>query len=789
MDEVRPTDRVYANGGVGDVSETGRYDASQPSEDRDATGVDPDEAFVLVDQAGRIVGATAPACQLLAGDDRPLLGQSMDGFLTEAKTAPWSMTEPDPPGGQRRTVRPCGQGPGADRPIPIRFSRLENDGPGQWVGVLHVPARGSRSDPGGCIRSRDMDRPLWAGRQVALFRGRLSDGAVLDASDACAMLLGYDDVRDLTGGNRLWSHFIDPNVAGRVMAQLQGGEDVEGWPLQCIRRGGDVAWVRLWSAVGLEPDRYDACLVDLTDEKLSVEALRSERDFATRLVESAVAIVLVLGQSGRVLRLNRYARDRMGYEESDVLGKDWIEMLVPMEDRPAARDLLERTLAGEQVDGLAGRVQTSDGTLLMVRWYSSAVRDADGRVVGMLLVGHDITGIREDQQLRFTGAKMEAMARLAGGVAHDFNNQLTVIRGYCDLLLHDLPEGSDQQHALEEIQQAAGRAARTISRLMVFSRRQALHPETVDLKQMLEDMRYPLDQLAGAQVSLEMDLSDDPAWVAADTTHLERTVVDLVANAAEAMPHGGTVTLATYRTHVDAQQAEQTADAREGTYVALAVSDTGRGIDASVRRRLFEPFVTTKADAGASGMGLATAYGFTRESGGFLAVDSEPGEGTTVTVYLPATSKAPLGRERQPAPPPAPPNGPAGTVLVAIACPSVREVVLHTLRNAGHVLLEASTPAEVVALARHYEDGIDVMVCNHALEGMPAQELVQRVRQAGRRPAVLMLAGRDGAGGNGDRPTAARVLCQPFTPDDLLGEVHRALASAPEDDPDGAEMN
>jgi len=244
---------------------------------------------------------------------------------------------------------------------------------------------------------------------------------------------------------------------------------------------------------------------------------------------------------------------------------------------------------------------------------------------------------RERLEAQFVQAqKMEAIGRLAGGVAHDFNNQLFVIRGYAELLLHQVPTGSPQRTALEEIQKAADRSSALTTRLLAFSRKQVLQPEVIDLNAQLREIQTMLRRVLGEDIELEVAYGPDVGRVEIDPPQLEQAVANLAINARDAMPDGGKLTIETRRVTIDAEEAFLVPDLNAGTYFTLSVADTGCGMDEATLQRVFEPFFTTKPAGKGTGLGLAMVHGFVKQSGGHIAVQSEPGRGTTLTIYLPA---------------------------------------------------------------------------------------------------------------------------------------------------------
>jgi signal transduction histidine kinase/ActR/RegA family two-component response regulator len=388
-----------------------------------------------------------------------------------------------------------------------------------------------------------------------------------------------------------------------------------------------------------------------------------------------------------------------------------------------------------------------------------------------------------DQRLR-QSEKLEAIGRLAGGIAHDFNNLLTVIKGYISLVaerLEDDPEGRSQAAAVER---AAARAAALTRQILDFSRRQPQAPGAVDVNAVLSEIAPMLGRVIGERVELRLALADGPLRARGDPAHLEQVIVNLVANARDAMPRGGVLTLATERLTGVRPQGSPAGAGRglePGAYVAVSVTDTGVGMDAEVRGRLFEPFFTTKPVGQGTGLGLSSAYGVVRSWGGDIEVETEPGRGTTFRVVLPYASAAP---EATPAPAPEAGAPAAATVLVVEDEPEVRAVAREVLARAGFLVVTTGDPDEAIEAVAERGRGrlpapFDLVLCDVVLPRLGGPELVARLRgvQPGIK-AVLMTGYSDvldDVGGPGEGTERDLLVRKPFTPAELLGAVRKAL--------------
>ncbi len=380
---------------------------------------------------------------------------------------------------------------------------------------------------------------------------------------------------------------------------------------------------------------------------------------------------------------------------------------------------------------------------------------------------------RLEQQFR-QAQKMEAVGRLAGGVAHDFNNLLTVITGYADLLLADAALPHPQRAAIEEIRQAAERGGALTHQLLAFSRRQPFSPRTVQLNLLIVNMEKMLSRLIGEDIELITVPAADPATVRTDAGQLEQVIMNVVVNARDAMPGGGKLILETANVDVPAAYAGLNPDLRPGSYVTLAITDTGMGIDPDISAHLFEPFFTTKAPGKGTGLGLATAYGIVKQSGGAISISSEPGRGATVKIYLPAAGAK--AAELSPAPPPALPGG-TETILVLEDEERVRRLICEVLSVRGYQVLEAGRGQDAIRQAAEFQGRIHLLLADVVMPEMSGPQALEQIRLLRPGLKVLFMSGYtdETMVHHGILESGAPFLQKPFLPDTLARLVREAL--------------
>jgi len=415
---------------------------------------------------------------------------------------------------------------------------------------------------------------------------------------------------------------------------------------------------------------------------------------------------------------------------------------------------------------------TKSGRLVDIEMATHEI--AYGGQKAQLAILFDISGRRElEEQLR-QSQKMEAVGLLAGGVAHDFNNLLTIITGYSQLLLNHLSPGDGNRAFVEQIMKAGERAAALTRQLLAFSRRQVLQPRVLDLNRLVTGLSIMLQRLIGEDVELRLELASELGRVSADPSQVEQVLMNLVVNSRDAMPRGGSVTIETANVTLDELYAGRHIAAKPGSYVLLAVSDTGIGMDAATKARLFEPFFTTKGAGRGTGLGLSTVFGIVKQSGGSIAVYSEPGTGTSFKVYLPRIDQ-PVALDAES------PESQAWrgseTILLVEDDDMVRSLVRETLERHGYKVLDAGGPIDARRIAEKHRGVIQLLITDVVMPKVSGRELAEQLVRA--RPAlkVLYMSGyTDSAVVNsGILTREVAFLQKPFTPAALIEKVRDVL--------------
>ncbi|MCX5768641.1 MAG: ATP-binding protein [Gemmatimonadetes bacterium] len=407
----------------------------------------------------------------------------------------------------------------------------------------------------------------------------------------------------------------------------------------------------------------------------------------------------------------------------------------------------------------------------IVSCYPVLASGDDLRGVGVMIV--DITDRAElEEQIR-QSQKMEAVGRLAGGVAHDFNNLLTVIRSYGDLVLLETAESDPRHEDLLEIRSAADRAATLARQLLAFSRKQVLIPKILDLNEIVTGLESMVSRLLPEAVRRELRLGTDLYRIKVDPGHMEQVLLNLVINAADAMPKGGQLTVATTNIVLDAEEAARAPDAAAGEYVLVSVSDTGTGMDDATLHRIFEPFFTTKPTGKGTGLGLSTVYGIVKQAGGFIRVTSVVGQGTTFRVYFPRTRDLPArpARSREPGAPVE-----YATVLIVEDETGVRSTLSRILQRTGYATLEAAHGGAAMRLAKEHPQRIDLVISDLMMPGMNGQEFIERFSGLHPESQVLFMSGfTDDEVLSKGLSKQKNFIEKPFTVEQITSKVRDAL--------------
>jgi two-component system cell cycle sensor histidine kinase/response regulator CckA len=523
----------------------------------------------------------------------------------------------------------------------------------------------------------------------------------------------------------------------------------------------------------------------LWEEKLrESEEKRIRVEETLRLLNSAVlqskeAILITDAEldlpGPRIVFVNPAFTKMTGYTAQEIIGKTPRILQGPRTDKTVLSRLRQNLERGETFEGDAINYR-KDGKEFYLEWQIAPIRGEDGRITHFLAVQRDITARKRFEAQRFQSQKMETVGKLAGGVAHEFNSILTAIIGQSELLLSDLPAGSPLAKNATEINKAAVRAAALTRQLLAYGRKQVLQPETLDLNRVIVSMEGMFRHLMGGNVNIQIVLAPGLEAVKADAGQIEQVIMIMAINARDAMPNGGKLTLETENASFGQESVGRYPELQPGDYVMMAITDTGKGMSAEVKARVFEPFFSTKEVGEGTGLGLSTCHGIIKQSGGHISVYSELARGASFKIYLPQVeqrTKTPLQRLDSP-------DLPRGTetILLVEDDPALREMATTLLRRLGYTVLATADCIEALSLKQQRDIGhIDLLFSDVVMPHMSGKELSERMRAIYPHTRILFTSAyaENAIIHQGVLNKGVALLQKPFTPSALARKLREVL--------------
>jgi len=609
-----------------------------------------------------------------------------------------------------------------------------------------------------------------------------ADGHFFDVNDAACRLTGYTRT-ELTSLS-VWD--IDSTITFEGwLAVWQSLHDRGTFDMESglLCRDGSVVPVGVNSNLLQIDGREFSCtfLQDITARK-QAEAAQSESDLRFHEIFSQLQLQIARMPLAYVLfdaefcvtDWNPAAEVIFGYSKEEVLGLRPPFEVVPRESGPLGEMLLgrmqHRDLAAHSIDDNV----TKAGRAITCEWVNTPLTSEQGEFIGLMCLAQDVTERKQLEEQFRQAQKLEAVGRLASGVSHDFNNVLTVILGYCDILQDSLREEDPLREMVNQIELAGNRAAKLTRQLLTFSRKQILAPQVSDLNSLVADIEKMLSRLIGEDITFVFRPVKEPWQVLVDAGQIEQVLMNLVVNSRDAMPQGGTLSIETSNVELDESYAASHADAPVGEYAQLEVADTGCGMDRATLARIFEPFFSTKGEQG-TGLGLPTVYGIVKQSGGLIDVSSKPQGGTSVRILLPraagsrAAEKLLDGKDKK--------LRGTETVLLVEDEDSVRSLARITLQRHGYHVLEARHGGEALLLCEQHPGHIDLLATDVVMPHMSGLDLTKRLLPLCPGLRVLYMSGYldDAVMRHGLLHAEVSFLQKPFSPDALAHKVREVL--------------
>jgi two-component system cell cycle sensor histidine kinase/response regulator CckA len=748
------------------------------------------DGIIGVDEHGRTTFANAAAAAMTGWDVEELLDRPLHTLLLAAdQDAPWrsaaSLTEAEVAGEMvfRRKN-------GATFPVDYISTPIEKGGNvAGAVVVFNDITRRKRAEAE--VRESERRYRLLAENVSDVIWVRDMNLAPVYISPSVSRLRGYTTEEAMTQGLAETltpaSMAVAVKALGNTLAlegQGEAGPDLSlTLDLETLCKDGSTVWTETTMTFMRDPDGRAAGIVgvsrNITERKRAAEALRESEMRFRSVTDSAADAIIAADADGTIVSWNHGAEAIFGYTEGEIVGRP-LTTLMPERYREAHRRGLaransaDRSVVGRNLEFSGVR---KDGTEFPLELTLGSWESEQGRFYGGII--RDVTerkraeeALRQTEQQLRQAQKMEAVGQLAGGIAHDFNNLLTVILGRSDLMGRRLQAGTPLHRDVTLIAATAARAGALTRQLLAFSRNQVLQPKVLDLNAVVGGMVTLLRRLIGEHIRLVTVFQPDLGAVRADPTQIEQVIVNLVVNARDAMPAGGTLTIETADARIDDAAADPEPSVGPGPLVSLIVRDTGCGMDANVQAHLFEPFFTTKAPGKGTGLGLATVYGIVKQHNGAIFAESAPEQGTTFRIYLPRATPDVVDETEDP---PALKPG-SETILLVEDEVEVRHLADEILRGHGYTVLAAG-PDEALSLGARHPGVIQLLLTDVVMPGTNGRELADRLTRLRPETKVLFMSGYtdEAIVHHGVLNDHGRLLAKPFRAEDLLRKVREVL--------------
>ncbi len=617
-------------------------------------------------------------------------------------------------------------------------------------------------------------RQIFNATGEAIFIVDARTGRILDANQSVLEMFGFDretvlaaSVNDLSLGRPPYSRREAAAIFRRV--RQEGAQTVE-WLSR--RKGGQLFWSEInFKAVTIGGrERILVVVRNINSRKRAEHELRR---LATA-IEHAAEDIIITDALGTIEYVNPAFERLTGYSRAEVVGRNPRLLKSGRHDRRFYERMWQTITAGRVWTGRITN-RRRDGTLMEQEATISPIIDAADQITGFVSVKRDVTDQLHLEAQLVQAQKMEAIGRLAGGVAHDFNNVLAVIVAYSGLLLEAVDPSDPMRADLEQISQASQRGAALTDQLLAFSRRKVLEPKVVDLGEVVRNMERMLVRVIGEDIDLVTVLEPDLGQVFVDPAQMEQVVLNLVVNARDAMPEGGTLTIETHNLDQAPGDPDRPLEAEPSPSVVLSVSDTGVGMDRETQSHIFEPFFSTKDPADGTGLGLATVFGIVKQSGGHVEVISAPGQGSAFRIHLPRSDRRPPRPDEVGAPDDLPRG--TETILLLEDDRGVRRATARILRKHGYSVLEASNAGEGLMISEEHSGPIHLLLTDVVLPKISGVQFAQRLTGTRAETRVLFMSGYtdEAVMAHGLSLDGLNFIAKPFTPRALVRKVSRIL--------------
>ena len=631
---------------------------------------------------------------------------------------------------------------GKVRRVFLRASPINRDDPSRGVVVAIDDITERRRAEKALRESEEKYRNILNNAQVGIFRTGIGDSKLLECNDRFAEMLGFKDREECLASCLFSEHYVDAESRGRILRQLREKGEVNDIEIRFYRTDDSVVWLRGSARILLEGGYIDGVAYDITQEKQTVEALANSEERYRSIIENIQEGYYEADIAGNLKFFNESLLRILGYNRQELSGMNYRVFTNETNAKKLYQVFNKVYREGKPSKGFDWEIIRKDGTVRLVEASVALIKDAEGRPTGFRGIVRDVTEEKRMEVQLQRAEKMETVGTLAGGVAHDLNNILSGLVSYPELLLLQLPENSPLRKPISTIQQSGQKAVAVVQDLLTLARRAVVIREPLNLNevilQYLASPEYEKVHEFHPGVETVTRLEEGLLNMLGSTTHLSKTVMNLISNAAEAMPAGGRIVVSTKNHHID-RPISRYDDIKEGDYVTLTVSDSGTGISPEDVGKIFEPFYTKKRmGRSGTGLGMAVVWGTVKDHKGYIDVQSEEGEGTTFTLFFPATRRVLIGSE--PKTDIAVYTGNGESILVIDDIPQQREVAVEMLRQLRYSAVAVSSGEEAVKYLQ--TRAVDLLLLDMIMDpGMDGLETYRKILEIHPRQKAIIASG------------------------------------------------